>query len=110
METILCAAIHYTDGKVHPSQPLNIETGFVVCGRRHHNCYTLLDILGVDYQNEVVCGRDHQGFITSKNRYVGRREGFQIALAAKQIPESRISNDDEMNILTSEDLYWGGDE
>lgn len=41
-EYILCASIHFDDGKVHEHQPKNIKTGFVVCGRRHHNYYNTL--------------------------------------------------------------------
>ncbi len=37
-EYILSAANYYNDGKKHEHQPNNIEIGFVVCGRRHHNC------------------------------------------------------------------------
>ena len=47
MERILCAAIWYNDGKKHVHQPINIETGFVICGRRHHNCIGIADIFGL---------------------------------------------------------------
>lgn len=32
---IMCAAIHYDDGKQHTHQPYNIESGLVDCGWRH---------------------------------------------------------------------------
>lgn len=37
-ERILCAAVHYDDGKEYVHQPINITSGYVVCGHRHHNC------------------------------------------------------------------------
>ena len=42
-EYILCAALYYKDGKVHANQPKNITTGVVVCGRRHNNCYGIMN-------------------------------------------------------------------
>lgn len=44
-EFILCAAIWINDGLKHEQQPENIETGFVVCGRRHNNCYQTIKSL-----------------------------------------------------------------
>jgi hypothetical protein len=44
---ILCSAIWINDNQVHKQQPENIEIGFVICGRRHHNCYqTITDLKG----------------------------------------------------------------
>jgi hypothetical protein len=43
-EWILCAAILVEDGEEHLHQPRNIKTGFVICGRRHHNCYRILEL------------------------------------------------------------------
>ena len=37
-EYILSAANYYNDEIKHQHQPNNIEIGFVICGRRHHNC------------------------------------------------------------------------
>jgi hypothetical protein len=49
MEFIICSALYYNDGASHLHQPKNIDTGFVICGRRHHNCYgTLAAIIGID--------------------------------------------------------------
>lgn len=38
-EHIICAAIWINDKIKHQQQPTNVEIGFVVCGRRHNNCY-----------------------------------------------------------------------
>ena len=36
---IICAAIWFKDGKKYSHQPRNVDSGLVVCGRRHHNCF-----------------------------------------------------------------------
>src|SRR5688572_16192142 len=78
-EYILCAAIHFKDGKDHLHQPVNIQSGFVVCGRRHHNVYLTVSI----FQTERVLD-DEQGFVTSKDRFVDRKEGGEIAFKVGQ--------------------------
>lgn len=112
-EFILCAAIWINDNQVHKQQPENIEIGFVICGRRHHNCYqTITDLKGdvneyFKYLNMSEGDyREHQGFITSLDRYVNRREGFKIAKANNQIQFglSATENGDD-SILISENLY-----
>lgn len=100
-EYILCAAIHYRDGKVYKEQPVNIETGLVVTGYRHGNCVAILETLYPGYNAELAA-RDAQGFLTSKNRYVGRAEGYEIALKQNQL----LLGPCDSAILTSEDLYW----
>lgn len=97
-EYIICAAIWFDDGiDTYVHQPKNIKTGFVVCGRRHHNCFTTIAMLaGIrkerKYLNEV------QGFLTNTDRFVDREEAAQIALNAHQIEFEKKS-------LYSEDLY-----
>lgn len=103
-ERILCAAILYADGKAHPHQPKNIETGLVICGRRHHNCYATLSGLLGGLDGKLLVGRDNQGFITSEDRYVNRNEAFKIAKKENQIYH-KCFDDVEDGILTSEDLY-----
>lgn len=104
-EYIICAAIHYKDGKVHPHMPKNIETGVVVAGLRHCNAMmTAKAMLGDDVYNKLNIGREGQGFITSQNRYVDRKEGFRIAKANNQFIH-RCFDDDYEGVLTSEDLY-----
>jgi len=112
-EFILCAAIWINDNKVHKEQPQNIEIGFVICGRRHHNCYQTIEDLKGDV-NEYLKSinmsdndyREHQGFITSLDRYVNRKEGFKIAKANNQILFGlSASNNGEDSILISENLY-----
>lgn len=68
-EWVLCAAIYYKDGKQYKAQPKNIETGYVMCGRRHHN------IIALNYaltDNPTRKETSIQGFITSLDRFVDR--------------------------------------
>jgi hypothetical protein len=100
-EYILCAALHVDDGEEHLHQPRNIKTGFVICGRRHHNCYRILE--KIPEVSKLDVDREGQGFITNLDRYVDRKEAFQIAKAAGQCLQPDLINE---NIgLTSEDLY-----
>jgi len=112
-EYILCAALWVNDGMEHPQQPENIKVGFVVCGRRHHNFSQTITSLKGDV-NEYLMSlgmsesdwREHQGFITSLDRYVNRREGFQIAKRNDQILYGLSASDNgEDSILISENLY-----
>jgi len=92
-EDIRCAAIYYNDGKEYPHQPCNINTGYVLCGLRHHNCFAMRKD-----KNDGKRNNTRQGFLTSKDRFVTRKEAAQIALDAGQIPK-------QIDILFSEDLY-----
>lgn len=99
-ERILCAAIWFNDGKRYDNQPLNIDEGYVICGRRHHNCiYTNYCITGnrnADYA-EIV-----QGFITTDDKFVDRADALLIARSAGQIlDEAEVRG----KHLYSEDLY-----
>ncbi len=96
-EFILCAAIHLKDGKN------NIESGVIICGRRHGDCYGILRALLGDVDPDTLPAREDQGFLTSTNRYVDRKEGYLIAKANKQLLHDL--HDESNPILISEDLY-----
>lgn len=99
-ERILCAAIWFRDTKKYIHQPANIQSGYVICGLRHHNCfYTNSLIYGEEYHKNKV--EEMQGFLTSNNRFVSRQEAASIAREANQI-KGEFKN---MEILYSEDLY-----
>ena len=116
-EYILCAAIWYKDGIVYKEQPRNVSTGIVISGRRHNNCFMILQQLKSDFDTNLINRKDF-GFLTSFDRYVDREEGFIIAHKQKQIWHDLIQHeininfgDDkniiyDKNILTSEDLYY----
>lgn len=94
-ERILVAATWFNDGKNHIYQPVNIETGIVLCGFRHHCIFPQIGGLFRE-RKEAGMIQEVQGFLTNLNRFVDRFEGGQIAFAAKQIdaPNSRLHSED----------------
>lgn len=96
-EYILCAAIHFDDKNHHLHQPKNIDTGFVVCGRRHHNIFTTVSILS---DGDIRPGTYPiiQGFLTSYDRFLTRDEAATMAFAQGLI-------DKDSGTLISECLY-----
>lgn len=97
-EYILCAALYFYEEKVYVHQPKNIKSGFVVCGRRHHNCFITLRMIKEEYVAMYIS----EGFITNTDRFVSREEAYKIAFEAGQIKDKEISN---TPYLVSEDLY-----
>jgi hypothetical protein len=93
MEIVICAAVKAADGTV-------------VRGHRHHDALrTLKGIPGLRYEYH----HDTQGFVTSLNRFVTRKEGYDIQVAAG-IPSALIGTMNEAAAylhgeLYSEDLY-----
>ena len=89
---ILCAAVNYN--------------GTIICGYRHSDCYEVLKkLLGLTTSDELP-GREHQGFLTSDNRFVDRKEAWYIAKENNQIKFGLIaSENNEDSILISENLY-----
>lgn len=108
MQRIICAANYYNDGIVRVHEPKNIKVGFVVCGRRHHNCIsTFAQIVGFPYTEvgNKIRNTEVQGFLTSDNLFVNRKDAFQIARLANQIIGPNKNDLDNEIGLTSEDLY-----
>ncbi len=97
-ERILCAAVWFDDGKKHEHQPVNIETGFVVCGRRHHNCFMTASILRGEDWRASDYGKNVQGFMTSIDRFLNRKDAAEVAFNKGQT----LRKD---GCLFSEDLY-----
>jgi hypothetical protein len=96
-EHLLCSALHVNDGQEHVHQPRNIKHGFVICGRRHHNCYALARAMGyVDIIKLPVI----QGFLTSADRFLDRKAALVMALNVGQVPA-----DFKKRELFSEDLW-----
>ena len=103
-EYILCAAIWYKDLPLIKPEvlehrgfgPYNVDKGVVLCGWRHPNCiYQKVAITGL---RDAESGEKVEGFLTSKNRFVEREEGLQIAIKTNQTTKLT-------GILYSEDLY-----
>lgn len=93
---IICAAIWFLDGKKYVHQPRNVESGIVICGRRHHNCY--LTICPDGNFDKLKNTENVQGFLTSDDQFVDRKEGARLAISIGQI-------DKFTECLFSEDLY-----
>ena len=103
-ERILCAAIHFDDGKKYdnPHRPPNVETGIVVCGHRHPHCFAIFGALApmrATARDRATSGIvETQGFLTSSGRFVNRADAAVIARAAHQ-------TETKDRVLYSEDLY-----
>lgn len=92
-EIVICSAVRALDGKI-------------VRGHRHHDAIRALHMIP-GYEKEHCYGKngEDQGFMTSRNRYVTRREGCQLQQAAG-IPSILPFKDSFLHgELYSEDLY-----
>lgn len=107
-EYIICAANWYKDLPLKKPElleprgfrPYNVDRGVVIGGWRHSNClYIKGAITGL---RDAECGEHVQGFLTNKNRFVDRKEGLIIALAANQVIDLDNVRGDRLH---SEDLY-----
>jgi hypothetical protein len=104
-EYICCAALHFHDGKEYVFMPKNIKSGFVITGYRHHNCYAIYTAIiklngttDFDIDNTKYPKDGTDGFLTSYDRFVDRKEAAQIAFEANQ---TKINTE----LLFSEDIY-----
>lgn len=86
-ERIVSAAIWYNDGKRHLGMPNNIKRGFVLYGKSHYSCNVAF--LAITSNNrsywEDTYNEQVRGFITDKNRFICRKEAYEIAIKASQI-------------------------
>jgi len=112
-EYIACAANWYKDLPIErmlfdhtellPAShiyPKNVDRGVVFCGHRHLQCMYMMICIYKLKQHEA--GEEEQGFLTSKNRFVDREEGLEIAIAAGQVEKGKTYSNTS---LFSEDLY-----
>jgi hypothetical protein len=100
MEKILCSAIWIANPRIYPHQPKNIESGIVICGRRHCNCYATIAQTEPNLRSEALDAKYPiiEGFITTGNLFVNREIAAEIAFKAGQVPEM-------LTQLISENLY-----
>jgi hypothetical protein len=104
-EYILCAAIWYQDlflvKDIPDVRPKNINTGIVILGHRHGQCIWTMSCLSefrtVEKADDAT-GKHIQGFLTSKNNFLNRKEAATLAFEVGQINEPTTQ-------LFSEDLY-----
>jgi len=99
MEKIVCSAIEITNvGEPYDG---------IYLGLRHADCLRQITrtrklVNGSDEYRIKCNGNGEQGFLTTKNRFVDRIEGAQIAVETGQVTELRYGDGGE---LFSEDLY-----
>jgi hypothetical protein len=95
IEYIMCAANWVDDDKEYYFQPYNIPSGIVFCGWRH-------PCIIQQYRNIYKVGdvKEIQGFLTTKNRFLNRKESLEIVKNNGQLKKPLIGG-----ILTSEDLW-----
>lgn len=94
-EYILCSAIWWKNNIIYEHQPKNVDSGIVICGRRHHNCFvTLMQFHPKRELGETII----QGFLTNTDKFVTREEGAKIAYLSDQIKQEQLT-------MFSEDLY-----
>lgn len=86
MEIVICAAIKTKEGKI-------------IRGHRHNDAMRTAVDCGLTFLGD----EDAQGFITSLNRYVDRKEARKIQEVAGI--SSVADGGYRLNILFSEDLY-----
>jgi hypothetical protein len=108
-ERILVSAIWYKDiplqKEIPQVLPKNCDRGLVVLGHRHGQAmWTMSCLTGLrSVENaEDGVGEHEQGFLTNKNRFVDREEGFEIAEVAGQLNDRPRGGG---RTLYSEDLY-----
>lgn len=90
-EIVICAAVRMPDG-------------YIVRGHRHHNAIRTAS--EIPKYKGIKTWDENQGFVTSLNRYVTRKEGYEIQIAAGI--ESVLPPDKGPYLggeLYSEDLY-----
>lgn len=106
-ERILCAAIYVDTGEEDPPRRSYAypKTGIVFCGWRHGDCFVPLTAWAQHLTpeerariGEEQIGGRHQGFLTSRGRFVDREEAMLIATRAGQTNSNKSG-------LFSEDIY-----
>lgn len=104
-EVCLCAAIRMPDGEV-------------VRGHRHDNCYDVVrrrykakygDYIYAEAEDaRLAIILATQGFLTSRGRFVDRREGASLMIASGLRSHYSASGEFNADGLFSEDLYPNG--
>ena len=77
-EVIICAAVRASNGKI-------------VRGHRHNDAVRALQAMQ-GYEGERPEG-DDQGFVTSTNRFLNRKEAYRIHFPDRAEPDELLSDD-----------------
>lgn len=89
---------------------LLLPDGYVIRGHRHDDCYLVLlglrkrDDLKEPRYDKATAHEAIQGFMTSGNRFVDRKEAAKLMREARW-PNPRTGEPFDADILFSEDLY-----
>ena len=84
-EYVMCAAIHVDDGESYSYQPYNIDTGIVLCGWRHPGIFQQAALLKMPDSSKAI-----QGFLTTKNRFLTRKEAYALVKETGQLKQPLI--------------------
>ena len=98
-EKILCAAVYLPNVKSFMQNVNNIESGTVICGYRHDNCFVTIR----NFIKELEINKSNciAGFLTTKNNFYNRNKSCKIAVEAGQVDENFL----KYGSLTSEDVW-----
>jgi len=96
-EYVMCAANYIDDGIDYSFKPYNINTGRVFSGHRHPQIFELTREL---YPYDIFGRLTTQGFLTTKNRFLTRKEALILVKENGQLKNNIIGGE-----LTSEDLW-----
>jgi hypothetical protein len=101
-EYIIAAAVYINDGNDYLFKPYNIDKGYVLSGWRHACIWETLKATTGKVQHEF--GKMNvdwiDGFLTNKNRFLNRKESFDLVSKNEQLTKPLIGSE-----LTSEDLW-----
>ena len=82
-----------------------MQDGYIIRGHRHKDCIRTAREMP-RYSSDVHMPHgENQGFITSLNRFVDRKEGLKLQLEAGKESYAKKYGDDYRQQLYSEDLY-----
>lgn len=96
-EYVMCAANWIDDGIDYTFKPYNIDKGRCYSGHRHPQIFELTkDIYPYSEWGKFTV----QGFLTTKNRFLTRKEALTLVQENGQLTRSIIGGE-----LTSEDLW-----
>lgn len=96
-EYVMCAANWIDDGIDYTFKPYNIDKGRCFSGHRHSQIFELTkDIYPYSEWDKLTV----QGFLTTKNRFLNRKEALKLVKQNGQLTKPLIGG-----VLTSEDLW-----
>jgi len=96
----LAAVLASLDKEVCVCAAIRLDDGRIIRGHRHDDCIHTAAKWRAAGQDVGTLHMGQQGFLTSRGRFVDRREAYALQVAAGLTPDRPGAH-----ILTSEDLY-----